>query len=102
MTAVGYRYYLPGFMKLSLQNPEMYDLPAYIAEVLTPPAGSEHRRATWLRDYKNPFRPEQQQVIRDFLLWVNGRFEGGNWWEAAGRALSAGWDGRKGHSGPAS
>jgi hypothetical protein len=90
MTPAGYRYYLPGLMKLSLKNPEIYDLPSYIADALTPPKGGR-RREGWLREYKDPFTRDQQDVIRDFLSWVNSRFEGGNDWEPAGRALADGW-----------
>ena len=92
MTPAGYRYYLPGLMKLSLQNPEIYDLPANIADALTPPTKDLRPRGRWLEDYRDSFSVEQRQVIRDFLSWVNARFEGGNWWEAAGRALSSVWD----------
>jgi hypothetical protein len=91
LTAAGYRYYLPGLMKVSIENPEIYDLPAYIAQALTPSTKDQRPRGNWLEDYKAAFTDEQQQVIRDFLVWVNTRFEGGNWWEAAGRALSAVW-----------
>jgi hypothetical protein len=92
LTPAGYRYYLPGLMKLSLENPEIYDLPAHIADALTPPTKDRRPRGTWMQDYKDAFSIEQQEVIRDFLRWVNARFEGGEWYEAAGRALSSVWD----------
>jgi hypothetical protein len=92
MTPAGYRYYLPGLMKLSLLNPEIYDLPAYIAAALTPPNKDHRPRGQWSREYKEAFTYQQQQVIRDFLLWANARFESGNAWDPAGLALSAVWN----------
>ena len=92
LTSSGYRYYLPGLMRLSLLNPEIVDLPGYIANALTPPTNGQRRRASWMQDYKHAFTAEQQRVIRDFLRWANNRYEGGQWYESAGRALSAVWD----------
>lgn len=93
LTPAGYRYYLPGLMKLSLENPEIYDLPAYIASALTPPTKDRQPRGTWLADYKNAFAVDQRRVIRDFLIWANARFEGQSAYDAVGVALSTIWDG---------
>lgn len=96
LTPAGYRYFLPGLMKLSLKNPEIYDLAAYIASALTPATKDHQPRGNWLADYKNAFSVEQQRVIRDFLIWANTRFEGQSPYDAAGVALSTIWDGIRG------
>ena len=91
LTPEAYRYYLPGLMTLSLRNPEIYDLPAYIAEALTPKEADRRRQAAWSRNYREPFTVAQRDVIGRFLRWANERFEGGNPLEATGRALAA-WE----------
>lgn len=91
MTPAGYRYYLPGLMKISLQKPDDSALPAHIADALTPPTLNPPGPQAWMQDYRHPFGRQQQEIIRDFLLWVSARFEGGDESEAAAVALRALW-----------